>query len=147
MKCRIAILILVSQLILLQPPQEVDECNLRALVARPVQGCRSPVIFGAEIKPSLVEEEQADGLVALGGDVHHVQTVLILHFDVRSIVDEGLAYLDVASEGSVVDGSELVLVGLKVHPLGHFLAFKLLLGILHDNVIALLPVMEDRLVE
>jgi hypothetical protein len=56
-------------------------------------------------------------LVSLGSNVHHIQSVLVLGQDVGAIVDQHLAGLDVASEGSVVDGRELVLEGLLIDPL------------------------------
>ena len=75
--------------------------------------------------------------------MHDVETVLIRHLDIGTIVDQLLAYFYIASERCVVNGSELVFVCLQVCPGGHFLAFKLLVCVLHEHVEALLLVLKN----
>lgn len=79
----------------------------------------------------LLKEVEADRLVALGCDVHDVETVLVLQVHICAIVEQFLAHYDVSSEGSVMDGSKLVFLGLLVDPPCYILLLHLLRCSLH----------------
>ena len=46
----------------------------------------------------LFEEEETDRLVALRGNVHHIEAILIVHVEVCAVVDQSLADIDVSTE-------------------------------------------------
>lgn len=70
----------------------------------------------------LVKVVERDGLITLGRNMQRIESVPVLHVLVGALLDQHLAYLDVAVEGSVVDGREAFVVGLLVHPMLNDLA-------------------------
>ena len=129
---RVSILILYVQLVLAQPAEQIDECNLGGLEASPVQRRRSSLVFRHEAHALLLEEEEADWFVALCRNMHHIETVEVLRKHISTSVEQLVAHVDVAAEGRVVQRRELVLVRLQVDPSCDLLRCHLLLRALHD---------------
>lgn len=147
MKGSVSVLVSVRQLVLLEPAEQINESNFGSLVAGPVQRCGPSLVLGAQVHSLLLEEEEADRLVALGGDVHHVQTVLVLKVHVGAVVEEYLAHFYVSTEGGVVDGRKFVFLGLHVDPPGRLLVLHFPGCNFHELVEAVGLVLENRHVQ
>ena len=90
----------------------------------------------------MLEKEKTDWLITLCRNMHYIEAVLVLDFHVRTIVDESLTNISVASEGSVMNCGKLVFSRLKVDPLCDFLLAHLFLGPHDDGIKALFLVFE-----
>ena len=97
-----------------------------------MQGCAHSMIPASNIEALFLEEIHRYGLVTLSGDMHHVDSEVVLLLNIRSIFDKQLNQINIASERCEMQGSETVIVGLVVDPLVDLLFGHCVKGSLHE---------------
>lgn len=87
MQRRVAIAVLVRQVLGRDPGQQIDQSDLRLGVAGPVHGSAATVVPASDVHPLLLEVVKGDWLVALGCHVHDVDAIVVLRVDVGSVLE------------------------------------------------------------
>jgi hypothetical protein len=75
------------------------------------------MIPASYIEALFLEEIHRYGLVTLSGDMHHIDSKVVLLLNIRSIFDKQLNQINIASERCKMQGGKPVIIGLVVDPL------------------------------
>jgi len=90
------------------------------------------MIPASYIEALFLEEIHRYGLVTLSGDMHHIDSEVVLLLNIRSIFDKQLNQINIASKRCEMQGSETVIVGLVVDPLVDLLLGHCVKSSLHE---------------
>lgn len=109
--------------------------------------CRPSLVSAAEVHVLFAEEEKADRLISLGGNMHDIKSVEILSIHICSVLDQNRAHLNVSSERGIMQSRELILRGLLVDPICNLALDDIFFGFLQDRIKNLVLILEDRHME
>jgi len=90
------------------PCNDVVESELGSRESGPVKRGTFAEIKSIDLETFLEEVGKTDGLVTLGRNVEHVDSLAVLGEDIRSVLDQEPNEVHIAVEGSKVEGSEAI---------------------------------------
>ena len=77
-----------------------------------MQRSRSSFVPASQIHTNGLKVKQADRLISLSRYVHDIESKVIRHIDIRTIVNQQFAQFNIAPERRIMKGGELVFLGL-----------------------------------